>query len=64
MCSHKLKIYNISNGISILSTGSCPSGGTLGAGVKNLSVGIFDVAPTTARYSSAHFQFALMYLIC
>ena len=30
VCSHKLKIQNISNGICIMSPGSCPRGGTLG----------------------------------
>ena len=30
VCSHKLKIQNISDGIFILSPGSCPRGGTLG----------------------------------
>ena len=30
VCSHKCKIQNISDGISILSPGSCPRGGTLG----------------------------------
>ena len=30
VCSHKWKIQNISDGIFILSPGSCPSGGTLG----------------------------------
>ena len=30
VCSHKYKIHNISDGIFILSPGSCPRGGTLG----------------------------------
>ena len=30
VCSHKWKIQNISDGIFILSPGSCPRGGTLG----------------------------------
>ena len=30
VCSHKGKIQNISDGIFILSPGSCPRGGTLG----------------------------------
>ena len=37
MCSHKLKIQNISDGLFILSPGSCPRGGTwvhLGAKIK------------------------------
>ena len=32
MCSHKRKIKNITDGIFILSPGSCPRGGILGAG--------------------------------
>ena len=32
VCSHKRKIKNITDGIFILSPGSCPRGGILGAG--------------------------------
>ena len=36
VCSHKRKIQNISDGIFILSSGSCPRGGTWGyLGVQN-----------------------------
>ena len=43
----------MSKGMFILSPGSCLSGRTWGCwGVKNLSVGICDGAPLTARFSS------------
>ena len=39
VCTHKLKIQNISDGIFILSPGSCPRGGTWGClGAKVNSV--------------------------
>ena len=52
MCSHKYKIVNILNRIFILKPESCPGVGLVGAGgVKNFSVGICDVDPSTARSS-------------
>ena len=53
---------NILNRIFILLLGSCPRGGTWGAGwVKNLSMGICDCAPSTAQ-SSLSFSFPIFFL--
>ena len=64
-CSHKSKIENILNRIFILLLGSCPWGGTWGAGggggVKNFSVGICDGAPPTAD-SSCNLELAVPYM--
>ena len=51
VCSHKLKILNISDGIFILSPGSCPRGGTLGrrgcpGGQKNSNMVMWYIKST------------------